>query len=81
MRKIAMLIAVLFCCTMSVLAQKTIRGKVTDSKDNTPLAAVTVKIKGTNIGTSSGTDGTYTLDVPAANANGTLEFSLVGYGL
>lgn len=81
MRKIAMLIAVLFCCTMSVLAQKTIRGKVSDSKDNTPLASVTVKIKGTNIGTSSGTDGTYSLDVPAANANGTLEFSLVGYSL
>lgn len=81
MRKIAMLIAVLFCCTMSVLAQKTIKGKVSDSKDNTPLAAVTVKIKGTNIGTSSGTDGTYTLDVPAANTNGTLEFSLVGYNL
>lgn len=81
MRKIAMLIAVLFCCTMSVLAQKTIKGKVSDSKDNTPLAAVTVKIKGTNIGTSSGTDGTYTLEVPAANTNGTLEFSLVGYNL
>lgn len=79
MRKIAMLIAVLFCCTMSVLAQKTVTGKITDAKDNSPLAAVTVKIKGTNIGTSTGADGTYSLDIPAANATGVLEFSLVGY--
>lgn len=79
MRKFAMLIAVLLYCTMSALAQKTITGKVTDTKDNSPLAAVTVKVKGTNVGTSTGTDGTYSITVPAANANGTLEFSLVGY--
>jgi TonB-linked SusC/RagA family outer membrane protein len=58
-------------------AQRTITGKVTDDK-NTPLPNVSVIVKGTNTGTSTKEDGTYSLNVPA-NAR-ILVFSSVDMG-
>ncbi|MBO9154954.1 SusC/RagA family TonB-linked outer membrane protein [Chitinophaga sp. GCM10012297] len=55
----------------------TIKGKVTDAKDNTPLPGVTVRVVGTTTGTSTVTDGSYTISVP--NAGAQLEFSYIGY--
>ncbi|ACT95489.1 SusC/RagA family TonB-linked outer membrane protein [Dyadobacter fermentans] len=55
---------------------KTITGKVVDEKNN-PLPGVSVVVKGTTTGSITGTDGTYTLDVPD-NAV-TLAFSFIGY--
>ncbi len=60
MRKIAMLIAVLLFSTVAVFAQTQVKGKVTD-KDGAPLNGVSVKVKGTNTGTSTGADGSYQL--------------------
>ncbi len=54
---------------------KTIRGRVTDMKGQ-PLPGVTVMIKGTQTGTITATDGTYTLNGVPAGA--TLAFSFVG---
>lgn len=55
--------------------QKTIRGRVSDSKGQ-PLPGVTVVVKGTTNGTITGSDGQYRIsDVPAAS---TLIFSFVG---
>lgn len=54
-----------------------IKGKVTD-QDGEPLPGVSVVLKGTTIGTSSNTDGQYTLSVPDGTA--TLIFSFVGFG-
>ena len=76
MRKIAVLIAVLFYSTISVFAQNTISGKVTDKKDGSPIPGVTVKVKGSKGGVVTGSDGTFTLTAPA---NATLDFSIVGY--
>jgi len=57
--------------------EKTVTGKVTDEKDNTPLSGVSVSVKGTTIGTTTGTDGTFSLTVPeTAKA---LHFTLVDY--
>jgi len=56
---------------------RTVHGKVTDSKDQSPLPGVTVKIKGTQVGTVSNAEGEYKLSIPQ-NAT-TLEFSFVGY--
>jgi TonB-linked SusC/RagA family outer membrane protein len=60
---------------MSVFAQRTITGKVTDDKGN-PIPNVSVLVSGTTIGATTKPDGTYSLAVPA---NGkVLVFSSVG---
>ncbi len=55
---------------------QTITGKVTDAKNN-PLQGVTVLVKGTKIGTSTASNGTFTL--PNAPQTGTLVFSSAGF--
>lgn len=52
-----------------------IRGKVTDAKGET-LPGVSVKVKGTTMGTSTDVAGNYSLSV---NENATLIFSYIGY--
>ena len=52
-----------------------ISGTVTDNNGSF-LPGVSIKIKGTTIGTSTGTNGNYTLNVPE---NGTLVFSYTGF--
>ncbi|MEO5995416.1 MAG: TonB-dependent receptor [Chitinophagaceae bacterium] len=55
---------------------QTVTGKVSDAKNN-PLPGVTVLIKGTKIGTSTGADGRFT--VPNAPQRGTLVISSTGF--
>jgi TonB-linked SusC/RagA family outer membrane protein len=52
-----------------------VSGRVTDPKGE-PLPGVTVLVKGTTIGTSTGNDGAFSLSVPE---NSTLVFSSVGF--
>lgn len=56
---------------------RAVTGKVTDSGSGQGLPGVTVLVKGTQIGTSTDVNGSYSLNVPAG-AN-TLVFSFVGY--
>ena len=58
-------------------AQTNISGKVTDSKDGSPVPGITVSVKGTKVATATGSDGTFTLSVPAGGKS--LVFSSVGY--
>jgi TonB-linked SusC/RagA family outer membrane protein len=60
---------------MTLFAQRTITGKVTDEKGD-PLQAVSVQVKGSQVGTSTKADGTYLLAVPADAR--TLVFSSIG---
>lgn len=53
-----------------------IRGKIT-GEGGTPLAGVSVLVKGTSIGTTTNTEGNFSLSVP--NASVTLVISSVGY--
>lgn len=53
-----------------------ISGKVTDASTGGPLIGVTIKVKGSTIGTVTNTQGEFTLDVPA---NAILEISFIGY--
>jgi TonB-dependent starch-binding outer membrane protein SusC len=71
-------IATLFLfLSSSAFAQKTVTGKVTDSKDGSALAGVSITAKGTSTGTTSKADGTFSIAVPE-NVN-TLVVSSVGY--
>ncbi len=60
---------------VKIKQQKPITGKITD-ENGTPMAGVSVTIKGTGRGTSTDTKGEYTLD---AGENEILVFSYVGY--
>ncbi|MCC3153759.1 SusC/RagA family TonB-linked outer membrane protein [Hymenobacter sp. BT770] len=54
-----------------------ITGRVTDKQTSEGLPGVTVLLKGSTVGTSTGPDGSFTLSVPASG--GTLSFSSIGY--
>jgi TonB-linked SusC/RagA family outer membrane protein len=64
MRKLLVMLTALLLFTGQLLAQKTITGRVTDDKGN-PLANASVQVKGTNLGTTTSEDGSYTIAVPA----------------
>lgn len=63
--------------TVQLWAQRTVTGRVTDDKGS-PLSNVSVQVKGTSVGTVTNSDGTYSLNVPAAGR--TLVFSSVDMG-
>jgi TonB-linked SusC/RagA family outer membrane protein len=67
---------------LSLLAQavaqdRAVSGRITDRANGQGLPGVTVLLKGTNTGTSTNSDGSFTLSVPAEG--GTLVFSSIGY--
>ena len=63
---------------MPALAQdKVVTGKVTDSKDGTPLVGASVLVKGTSIGMSTDATGSFSFKVPASAT--TLVISSVSY--
>ncbi|WP_158568901.1 SusC/RagA family TonB-linked outer membrane protein [Chitinophaga silvisoli] len=55
---------------------RTITGKVTDTKDGSPLPGVSVIVKGTSKGTVTSADGSYKIEADAKDA---LIFSFIGY--
>ena len=68
-----------------VLTQKSVddqprrvTGRVLD-KNGIPVIGATVVIKGTTVGTSTGTDGSFALEVPAPAAKAVLSFGYLGY--
>lgn len=68
-------------CTMILLSlaafsQNVITGKVTDSKDGTPVAGATVTVKGTKAATQTAIDGSFKINAPAS---ATLVFSSIGF--
>ena len=76
MRKFLLSLTVLLFFSGALLAQKTIRGTVTDDKGN-PLPNVSVVVRGTSVGATTGADGSYSLSVPASAT--ALLFSSVGF--
>ncbi|GHN02357.1 SusC/RagA family TonB-linked outer membrane protein [Cytophagales bacterium WSM2-2] len=67
-----------FFLAQTLLAQTTIKGKVTD-ENNTGIPGVNVVIKGTTVGTATDGDGNYVLNVPAESAQSSIIFSFIGY--
>ncbi|MBX9784081.1 MAG: TonB-dependent receptor [Chitinophagaceae bacterium] len=78
MRKLVCFLSLLLICTLHVAAQdKTVTGKVTDEKDGSPLAGVSVTVKGTSTGTTTNAEGVFRLSIPASARS--LVFSFVNY--
>jgi len=70
-------IVVLACLTLGLqaFAQNVVSGKVTDDQGE-PLVGVGIQVKGTQTGTMTDLDGTYSMVV---NPNTTLVFSYIGF--
>ncbi|MFF5381892.1 SusC/RagA family TonB-linked outer membrane protein [Pedobacter suwonensis] len=71
------LFILLFIATSAIAQDRTITGTVTGKGDGLPLPGVSVKIKGTPSGTTTGADGKFAIRV--ASSASTIEFSSVGY--
>jgi iron complex outermembrane receptor protein len=70
----------LFACVLSLFSQaqnKTITGKVTDSKDGSALAGASIVVKGSKLGSQTGADGTFKISVPTSATK--LVVSSVGF--
>ena len=75
-KKICLLVLATLAFTATALAQSNVSGTVKD-KDGQPVAGVSVTVKGTNKGTSTGADGDFSL--PTVPAKATLVVSATGY--
>jgi hypothetical protein len=70
------LIVLLFLSSASAMAQ-TVTGTVTSGVDGSPLPGVSVLVKSTTTGTTTDTDGRYTIQVPDQSA--VLVVSFIGF--
>ena len=79
MRKLKLLLASLLMvmvCNVVVAQNITVKGVVTDAATGETVPFASIQVKGTMTGTSTDTDGNYSIDVPR---NATLIFSSIGY--
>ena len=67
----------ILACPALFAQNKTISGKVTDSKDGSPLSGISVVPKGSTGGTVTGSDGSFSLTVSGRVT--TLIFSSIGF--
>ncbi|MEJ7780360.1 MAG: carboxypeptidase-like regulatory domain-containing protein [Daejeonella sp.] len=73
-KALLMLLGVFLFVTVTVAQEKTVTGKVIDN-DGLTLPGVSVKVKGTNTGVSTGADGNYSIRV---SPGAVLQFSFIG---
>jgi len=79
MRKASSFLLLLLCVALNVFSQsRTLTGKVTNSIDGSPLAGVTVTVKGSTVSSQTDSYGNFSISVPS-NAK-TLVLSYVGFG-
>jgi iron complex outermembrane receptor protein len=73
-----LLTVVLLCFSISIHAQNTITGKITDAHNGVPLRGVSVYIPDLKTGAASTADGSYRIqDIPAGTY--LMEISIIGY--
>lgn len=77
-RAAAVCLLLLFTSATAFSQNKTITGKITDSRDGTPVAGVNISGKGTRVVVQTKADGTYSISVPSTVT--TLVLSSAGYG-
>ncbi|RQO68016.1 SusC/RagA family TonB-linked outer membrane protein [Pedobacter sp. KBW06] len=71
------LFILLFVATSAMAQERTITGTVTSKEDKLPIPGVSVKVKGTKSGTVTGSNGKYSVQVPAGATE--LEFTYLGF--
>ena len=80
MKKHLLMLWLVLCGSIGLaFAQSRAITGVVKGSDGETLPGVTVVLKGTTIGASTGADGAFTLNVPADNKTATLRFSFIGY--
>jgi TonB-linked SusC/RagA family outer membrane protein len=67
---------VLTCISVTTFAQTQVSGRVTNAKDDSPAAGVTVTVKGARTAVKTSPEGIYTITVPST---GTLVFTSVNF--
>ncbi len=78
MKKLLQSLFILLFVASSAMAQnRTITGTVTSKEDGLPLPGVSVKVKGSSVGVATGSNGKFSLSVPASAT--ALEFSSLGF--
>ncbi len=76
-RLIALLLMLTVICSVTAIAQeRVVTGKVTDSKDGTPLSGITIQVKGTKNATQTAADGSFKVRV---DGDATLVVTSIGY--
>lgn len=65
------------CCTVTAVAQATLKGKIVDAETNDALIGATVSVKGSTLGAVTDMDGLFSLKVNSSNP--TLEIKYLGY--
>src|SRR5215467_12971135 len=69
--------SILLLWTCSLLAQKTVTGRVTSSTDKQPLAGASVQVRGSKAATTSDANGNFQINVPSNKS--VLQISVVGF--
>src|SRR6186713_2068890 len=78
MRQLRLLVIALLLSSVAFAQTRQLKGTVKDTKSGAPLPGATVLVKGKNVATVSGGDGSYILNAPVGAF--TLQVSLIGYG-
>jgi TonB-linked SusC/RagA family outer membrane protein len=76
MRKALLFLIFAFLSQIAWAQERTIRGKITNGEDGSPLPGVSVVVQGTNRGTVTDVEGQYRL--PVADGDAVLVFSFIG---
>lgn len=79
MRVKALTLLLIIGYNFSAFCQIKLQGKITDSKSKGALPYVNIGIKAKNIGTISGDDGSFSINIPQNHITDTLTFSLIGF--
>lgn len=75
--KCGLLMAVLLLLSNAALAQRTVKGKLTDAESSEGLIGATVTVVGTTRGAVTDVDGNYSVEVPEGSTQ--LRFAYTGY--
>jgi TonB-dependent starch-binding outer membrane protein SusC len=75
--RLGLLLVLVLCCSGALLAQRTVKGKVTDSENGEGLIGATVVVVGTTRGASTDIDGNFSVEVP--EGAGQIRFAYTGY--
>ena len=77
MRNVYLLFFLMLISSAAFSQARVLTGFVRDSATNSPVTAATIRVAGTKSVTTSGSDGAFTINLPATSAQ--LEVSYVGY--